>query len=370
MPIYWSFFFAPLLIKLIQSSLTSRQGMVLKDNVRREDLTLLALVFGLIIFFMGMRGRVADTGAYINSYKNLPDNIQEFRWDQEGKDIFFNYLSCLFKSVTKASYQPWLFTIALISGGAVARGIYKYSDYAWLSCYLFVATTEFTYMLNGMRQFIAISILFCNADLIVERKYLRFILLTALLAQIHASAWFMLLLIPLANFKPWSIWMFVIIGAGCVFALNFESFAGTMDSMLENTQYEGMAEKIVNGSGSNALRFLVSAAPPIIAFLARDKIAEENNKMLNLLINCSVMAMVTMFISTFTFGIIVGRVVAYFNIFNVALLPWLVTNVFERKNRRMVIFALVILYGIYFYYQMCVAWHMFYRSDVLGLFLR
>lgn len=364
MPIYWTFFSAPFIIRGIQIVIGQKNEIV---NQKKQDTALLILVFALIIFFIGMRSGVADTGAYISSYKALPDDIHDFDYEAQDKDALFSYLSCLFKSVTKASYQYWLFSIALICGVAVARGIYKYSSCVWLSCYLFVATTDFTYMLNGMRQFIPMAILFCNADLVVEKKYIRYVLLTAILAQIHASAWFMLLLIPLSRFKPWSIWMFAIIAAGCVFAVNFDSFAETVDSVLENTQYSGIGETISNGNGSNVLRFFVSAVPPIIAFLARERVEKENSRLLNMIINCSVMGMTTMIISTFTFGILVGRVAAYFNIFNMVLLPWLVTNVFEKKNRRMVLFALLVLYGIYFYYQMCVAWHMFYVSEVLGL---
>lgn len=365
MPVYWSFFAAPFVIRALQTVFERRK--IISSDKKKQDAALIVIFFSWVIFFLGLRSGVADTWAYISGYKEMPDNMTDYVVDFDAKDWLFGYLSCLFKSVTKASFQTWLFTIALISGVAAARGIYKYSSCMWLSCYLFVASSLFTYMLNGMRQFIALSVLFCNADMILEKKYVRYILLIALLSQIHGSAWFMLLLIPLSRFKPWSLQMFAIIALGCVFATNFESFAGTVDSVLENTQYSGMGETIANGTGSNIFRFLVSAVPPIIAFLSRDKVRDENSKLLDMMVNCSVMCMVTMFVSSLTFGIFLGRVAAYFDIFNLALLPWLIYHSFDKRFTRLVIFASVIFYGVFFYYQMVVAWRMYYISNVLNL---
>ena len=159
--------------------------------------------------------------------------------------------------------------------------------------------------------------------------------------------------------------MFLVIVAGAVVALNFE----TLDAVLEGTQYEGMGQTIEEGTGSNIMRLFVSAVPIVISFIARKKVQRQNDKRLNLLVNLSVMSMVIMLISTFTFGIFVGRLASYFSIFNILLLPWLVMNAFDKKTNRILLVGLLVLYGIYFYYQTCVSWHMYYVSEALGLLL-
>lgn len=50
--------------------------------------------------------------------------------------------------------------MALISGVALMLGLMKYSEYFGLSCYLLIAGTMFTYFVNGMRQFVVVTIFF------------------------------------------------------------------------------------------------------------------------------------------------------------------------------------------------------------------
>ena len=162
--------------------------------------------------------------------------------------------------------------------------------------------------------------------------------------------------------------MFLVIAVGTVVALDFESFVGVIDTVLEDTQYAGMGQTLEGGTGSNVIRLFVSAVPVVISFIGQEKIQLKNDKRLDLFVNLSVMAMVIMLVSTFTFGIFAGRLATYFSIFNLLLLPWLVENVFDVKANRALLFGTIVLYGVYFYYQMCVAWGgLKYVSEALNL---
>ena len=100
----------------------------------------------------------------------------------------------------------------------------------------------------------------------------------------------------------------------------------------------------------------------------KDKINKQNSSILNLCVNASIMNMASMIISTFSFGIYMGRVAAYFNMFNIILLPWLIMNLYEGKNKQLIILGFLLLYAFYFIYQMEIAWRGWpYVSEVLNL---
>ena len=370
MPIYWMFLFTPIVIYLINSQLRKRVRITIDGSDKKNNEAALVFIsFAVIVFFAGMRSRVGDTTAYVNGFKSLPD-ISNYSLDINGKDWLFGYLSCLFKSIISTSYQPWLFFIALICGIAVGRAIYKYSEYKCLSCYLFVASALFVYFINGMRQFIPMSILFCKIDWVLDKKYVRFIGLTALLAQIHATAWIFLLLIPLCRFKPWGFAILAVIIASCAFGMLIEdSFVEVFDTVFENTQYAGIGTRMEEiGNGMSFMRVLVSAVPVGMSLIFRKKIIAENNPLIDLCINGSIMCTAIYIVAMFTSGIHIGRLAAYFNMFNVILLPWLVMKMFDKKSRDLICALMIFLYGVYFYYQMNVAWGgLKYVSESLGI---
>ena len=72
----------------------------------------------------------------------------------------------------------------------------RYSPNYWISIFLFVVSTDYlSWMFNGMRQFIATTMIFGAFDLMVRRKHIAFTLVVILAAQIHGSA---ILMLPLA----------------------------------------------------------------------------------------------------------------------------------------------------------------------------
>lgn len=367
MPIYWIIFFSPLVIRAIQFAAESNE--MIESNKQKNEKVLVMLVFGIIVFFAGMRSKVGDTVTYIQSYRNLPSSIMEFDRRYYNKDWVFYFLSCCFKSITRGSYQPWLFLMALISGVAFARGVYKYSEYKWLTCYLFIAGAMFTYFFNGVRQFIVMGILFCNTDCILQRKYTKFIILVAIMSLIHGSAWTFLPIIFLERSKPWEKEMFGIIAISIVVAYSFNSFAEALDNVLAGTQYAGMGKVMADGTGSTYVRVIIAAIPVILSFTTKEMIERDDDKFVNFCVNCSVMHMCIMLISTFSYGIYMGRVAVYYEMYNLILLPTLLHRCFEKRTSAMLIAICIIMYFVYFYYQMVVVWGMFYSSNALGLYL-
>ena len=68
-----------------------------------------------LVFFAGMRGNIADTGAYIRSFEEMngsviKDYLKNF---SDNKDVGFKIFTFLIKCVT-SSYTVWLFIINIL----------------------------------------------------------------------------------------------------------------------------------------------------------------------------------------------------------------------------------------------------------------
>lgn len=152
------------------------------------------------------------------------------------------------------------------------------------------------------------------------------------------------------------------------FAMNFEVLFPSVGMVLEKTQYAGYVDYINNsGVGSNIIRLLIASIPVLIAFYGRHVIEFEGNKFIKICVNMSVVNMCIYMIATVSSGMAVGRAAAYFEMYNLILLPWLINHVFSGPTRKIVRLSCFALYIVYFWYQMVVTWHLSYGSDFLGI---
>ena len=69
------------------------------------------------------------------------------------------------------------------------KTLYKYSIDISLSLYLFVASCTFTWLLNGIRQFLVVCILFGFIDWLIDGKKIKYIALILVLSTIHNSVY-------------------------------------------------------------------------------------------------------------------------------------------------------------------------------------
>lgn len=328
------------------------------------------LFFSVVIFFCGLRSGIADTGTYIGMFNEYPSSIAQIQWEDISSDKGFYFISVLYKQFISIDFHGWLFLIALISGVALMIGFMKYSEYFGMSCFLLISTTMFTYFVNGMRQFIVVTIFFCATSMILNRQWKQYVILILLLSTIHASALVLLAVYFLGNTKPWSLQMRTVIFVSVIAGVFFDRIFPVVGNLLMETQYKGYVSYISSeGRGSSVIRLLIAVIPCILAYLGRRVIAEENNRLINFAINMSVINFCLYIIATFSSGMVVGRMTTYFDIYNLILLPWLIHHVFTERSRRLVTIACIGLYIVFFYFQMVQVWGLGYESDILGLYL-
>ena len=85
-------------------------------------------------------------------------------------------------------------------------------------------------------------------------------------------------------------------------------------------------------------------------------IDNENNPVVNLSVNMSICAAAFYLLSSVTSGIYVGRIPIYMSLYSYISLPWLLKNIFTDKSMKIMYVFTIVLYLLFFYYQMFVIW--------------
>ena len=375
MTVYW-FMMAWVILFGILAQVTSKRvcvGEYLGEDVyeARAHLFMAVVTFAVIVFFAGARSYVADTTAYIQMFNDYPlfQNAYDVIFAEGIREPGFRLFSILIKTYISDNYTVWLSIIAVISGICVMIPLYKYSCNFGVSAFLFMASCQFSWMFNGMRQFLVAAIIFSCTGLILKNKTLLYIIIVCVLSTVHQSV---LLLIPMyfiVKDEPWNNRTMLFIGCIVLAILFASKFTNLLTDVVEQTDYAGSVNEFKDtDDGTNIIRIVVESIPVILAFLYREKIKDKLTPIIKLSINMSLVASGLYVISKIArSGIIIGRLPIYFSMYNLILLPWLLKNIFEKRDKDLVYYIMIICYFGFFYYQMVISWGgMGYKSQVLN----
>lgn len=364
MKVYWFFLFLSI-IGIFVCSIYPRYVKVNGQYEPRARMWQAVILFGVVIFFCGLRSGIADTPAYIQEFNNAPSNIFQLDLSIIQKDKGYAVLETLFKQFISDDYHWWLLFIACISGIAVMYTLYRYSIDFGMSFFLFIASTQFTWLLNGMRQFIAVAVIFAAIPFMMKKKWWQYALLVILASTIHGTALIMLPVYFVARLKPFSLKIIIISIIIAWVGLNI----GSLEFIFDNTQYEGYLDTIMATEGMNYIRFFVSLVPTLIAIIGRKIVKLENDQLIIICTNMSFFYVAVQFAAIFVGANYLGRIAAYFSMYMFILLPWLIKKCFTRQSSFLIKIICIGCYCVYFYYQMVVTWNLGYYSDILNLSL-
>lgn len=360
MIIYWSMVLWVPIIYFVYS-LTHKEEIMLTDyNIqngiqKKIPLIYALLVFGYFIFWIGMRTRIADTGAYEDGFDSISNSFSvawsEIAWD--GKSPGFDIVEVLFKSFISDNSQMWLMFIALVSGLCIMNVLRKYSISFFYSCFLFMTMLTYTWMMNGIRQFICVAIIFLCCNLINKGDFFKFLLLVLLLSTIHYTSLLMIPVYFVLKSEPWSkkIMLFIVgIILICIFV---KPFFINIERIMSDTVYAGFTSQFDEDDGVNPIRVLFYAISPIIAFVRRKQIREYYDKipLLKICINASIVSVSLYFVGIFTSGILIGRLPIYTDVFNLILIPCLLKIAFTKEERKWVWIVFTLMMLLFFYFS-------------------
>ena len=243
MQVYW-FMLGWVILFGILSQVTAKRvcvGQNLDGDMyeSRANLFMAFVTFAVIIFFAGARSFSGDTSAYIKMFNDYPlfQNAHDVIFDNSAREPGFRLFSILIKTFISDNDTVWLSIIAIISGICVMIPLYKYSCNFGVSAFLFMASCQFTWMFNGMRQFLVATIIFSCTDLILKNKPLLYILIVCVLATIHKSAFILIPMYFIAQGEPWNKRTLLFIGCIVLAMLFTSKFTNLLTDVVEQTDY-------------------------------------------------------------------------------------------------------------------------------------
>lgn len=376
MPVWWWTFIYMMFVSAVgmmffkhkkHTVTLSEQSDTTVVNNKSIGLFFALLSFLLLVYFCGQRSTMFDSSEYLYAYENyfttdlgqIPDI-----WNGtiDGKGKLYMTILVLFKSLSGgADFNAWFTFVAIIQCSSVAIFLYRYSENYILSLYLFFTSSCFLWLVNGFRQFLAVSVILFFSDYILKRKTIKFLIIIFIAYNIHSSSILWLPVYFFISFKPWSkkFLFCTVIFTLFIIVLSSSSFIDDTDYSYVNTE--------AFSTGVNPFRVIFMSIPTIIAFWKRREISEYSNEKINFMINSSIITTSCFIAGMFTSGIM-GRLPIYFQMFNYILLPWIFKNVLKDDEKKLIPLVCMVIFFLYFLYDMYFAGNGIYHSQELQLY--
>ena len=347
---------------IILNSLPKQKEVLGERTVDRWQPIAAILMVAPYIVWAGFRKDFGDTYVYQQGFRNATDNILEIPmlFFNDTKDPGYSAFLILMKSILGNHEEIYFIIIATVQLICIALVFRYYSDHYWTCIFLFVVSTDYlSWMHNGMRQFIAVAIIFAGFRFMVEKKYVPMIALIIFASLFHGSALLMIPIIFIVQGNVWNKKTVFLLGVAMVIVDYVEQFTPLLNDMLQETQYDDI---MTNGiwetdDGTNLIRVLVYSMPAIFSLVGRKYLREINDPVINICCNCSIVTMALYLVASATSGIYIGRLPIYTTLYGYIALPWLIENVFEKRSAILIRMAMYVAYLGFFYYQMAIAWN-------------
>ncbi|WP_442594249.1 EpsG family protein [Neobacillus sp. D3-1R] len=313
------------------------------------------LVTACLVIVSGLRSNIGDTFFYKYTYVN-----NNFYWSDVSlkEDYGFTILQILLKKITNDP-QLLIFITALLTNVLIVIVLYKYARIFELAIFLYITTGAYMVSMNGIRQYLAASILFIGTIFIVKGDWKKYIGIVILASSFHQTA---LILIPLyfiVRKKAWTSSTTIVMTIGIVFTAFFGQISTVLFTMIEDTQY-GLYSNFDEG-GANFIRVIINGLPLVLAYLKKEELRRLWPH-IDIVVNMSIIGFVFMVISTQNW--IFARFSIYFGLYNIILITWIV-KLFEKRSQRLFYLSLIILYLLLHLYEYASKIH--YESNYLIL---
>ena len=315
------------------------------------------------IVWAGFRGYVADTTLYRIGFLNTEANlavIPQMLADPTREDVGFEVFVVLMRCLVGENAELFFLTIAAIQGLCMALTFRRFSSNYWVSMFLFVASTDYmSWMMNGMRQFIAVTVIFACFGWLVRKKYIPLILVILGISTFHQSALLMIPIVFVVQGQVWNYKTILMMIATVVVVFFVDRFTPLLNDMLQNTNYDtALGEEVLSADdGTNAVRVLVYSVPALLSLVGIRAIRRANDPVINVSANCAIVTMALYLVSMVTSGIYIGRLPIYTTLQGYIAVPWLIDHIFERRSAKVVAGMMVLLFCAFFYYQMFLTWN-------------
>ena len=354
---FYFLLFAMVILCAAPSVFSPRHVLVNGRDATRPKLPLVIFAFIPLIIFIGFRAYIADTPGYVIMYQATNYTFAN------SVDSGYSFYVFIMKGLGVDVYWA-LFFFCLISCVLLIRGIYKNSDSLIISMYYLMGSAIFFWLANGIRQFMAVCIVFNLIPFIAKRKILPYTIGVLIAIWFHRSAIIMLPVFFLVNNKPFSVEMIVKVMGFILLLFLIFIITPIRNIFLEIFAFSDYAESIDSTVGGSIFRVFIALIPTFMATFFRDELNKDNNKLAFVCINLSVMSAGLYLIAAFTSGIYLGRIPIYMSICEIILFPYLFKLNSSKDWKYVLSLVFLIIYAAFFIYTFI---NMPYSSYVLGI---
>lgn len=352
---YFIFLWLAVMTMISQVKDVTYETVIDGESVVRWKFFYALLAFIPVIYLAAFTTPQSDTPLYMSIYKNLSTSLDGLigALSDEESGYGFTVFEWVVKNIVNGDETAFRLILALLHSIPVLYVFRKYSSNYIISLYLFVATgCHLAWMMNGLRQYLAVSIIMAATPLMLKKKYVPLIAIILLAASIHSSALLMIPVVFIVQGKAWNRKTLIFIIAAIVMMYLFGTKTGLLDSLLENTEYSGaMASAAESGDdGTNPIRVLVNSVPMILAFIGRKRLEEKSSSLVNICVNMSIITTGLYLISMTTSGIMLGRLPIYTSLYSFIILPYIIDEIFTEESAKVVKFLMIVLYFAYYLY--------------------
>lgn len=298
-------------------------------------------VIGTINWILLSGLRHLSVGADTGSYKYAFNVAKKLSWDRAFDDLYDRYIGGMdvkdpgypifekFFQIFSNDYQLYLVFIAIIFFIPLGIFIYKFSKNPYVSYILFSALFYSFFAITGHRQTLATAaVVLAGTFLIKKKKFIPFLLITLIMSSIHVSClcfipFYFISRIKINKFSLSVYW----IGIVTSFFLRYE-LLGFLQNIIGYEDY-----KESEGAGAGTFLYLLIAFGLVVTFFYKKIIENDTTGIIRISINALMLA--CFFSPLLLINQSTMRLVQYFSIFMIILLPEF-AKIFKKRTDRTV----------------------------------
>lgn len=266
---------------------------------------------------------------------------------KNGTDVGFS-IFCKWLSNISNDPQIMFLGAAIVTNMLIILVLSKYSKRFELSMWLYITTFAYYSTFNGVRQWMAASIVFTGTKYLVnERNFKKYLLIVLLASLFHASAMVMIPIYFVINSKTFSMRNLYIILGFMLAVFAYGTFMPILEILLERTQYDHYIEIFnTDTNGIHPLRLLVYFAPVGVFCLYYKFLNPNKDIKIDRLLNLCIIGFLIMFMALRQ--VFFARLVFYFDLYYLLLVPRVI-DIGDNKFKRLLYYTIAIGYFAFSY---------------------
>ena len=317
-----------------------KTNVVLKERPTKE---VSFFIVSVLVLVAGLRYRVgADYVYYYTSYEGFKKAELNI-FDEPGYKILARISGKIYDDPATV-----LFLAALITVSLMTITVIRNSEMYWISILLYIFLGEWSGCFNGIRQYLAIAILFAGHCYIKEKKFWHWLMIVFIAMLFHITA---IVAVAFYFYPQMKISLKNIFFSVLVVFMGLQVY----DKIFSFIGFIKQDELILEGAAStyimnsiNPLRIAVSWIP-VLFFLIFIKYYNINEDKFKFYMNMSILN--ACFMTAAMNSAYLGRVGGYTNIYNTIIWPLLLKKV-EKRSRVILICIMLLCYMLYWLAEM------------------